>query len=205
MSDEIKALRAELDALTEQMKTSYIKMAHAMIEGKNQTEAYVEAGGKAKDPYAGASEMLKLNPNISQYVDLAKKIASLEAVDHLEVTEARITRELAKIGFFNIKKLYAKDGRLLEPHELDDDTAGAVTEIEETILRTDSETGDQTIKRKYKMGDKKGALQLLGNTRAIQMFRENIGVEDPEKKLTEAQLNARIAELQRKAGAGEAT
>lgn len=205
MSDEIKALRAELELLAERMKPMHLDMAKALAEGHSQTEAYQIAGGTGSDPRQSAYQMIFTNIYIGEYVDLAKKIASLEAVDHLEVTEARITRELAKIGFFNIKKLYDKDGRLLEPHELDDDTAGAVTEIEETILRTDSETGDQTIKRKYKMGDKKGALQLLGNTRAIQMFRENTVITHPEETLTEAQLNARIAELQRKAGAGEAT
>lgn len=205
MSDEIKALRAELELLAERMKPTHLLMAKALANGATQEEAYIATGLKGKEPRFLGSQLFLTNPHISEYVEIAKKIASLEAVDHLEVTEERITRELAKIGFFNIKKLYDKDGRLLEPHELDDDTAAAVTEIEETVLRTDSESGEQTIKRKYKMGDKKGALQLLGNTRAIQMFRENTVITHPEETLTEAQLNARIAELQRKAGAGEAT
>lgn len=98
MSDEIKALRAELDALTAQMKTSYIKMAQAMVEGKNQTEAYVESGGKAKDPYAGASEMLKLNPNISQYVLIAKKLANLEVLPEKFATLEQKRRMLWQIA-----------------------------------------------------------------------------------------------------------
>ena len=205
MSDEIKALRAELDLLAERMKPVHLRMAKALANGATQEEAYLATGLKGKDPRQLGNQLFLTNPYIGEYVEIAKKVASIEAVDHLEVTEERITRELAKLGFFNIKKLYDKTGRLLEPHELEDDTAAAVTEIEETILRTDSETGDQTIKRKYKLADKKGALQLLGNTRAIQMFRENVAIEDPAEKLTEAQLNARIAELQRKAGAGSAT
>lgn len=200
MSDEIKALRAELELLAERMKPTHLAMAKALADGATQEEAYLATGLKGKDPRQLGNQLLLTNPHIGEYVEIAKKIASLLAVDHLLVTEERITRELAKIGFFNIKKLYAKDGRLLEPHELDDDTAAAVTEIEETVLRTDSESGEQTIKRKYKMGDKKGALQLLGNSRAIQMFRENVAVEHSEEKLTEAQLDARLAELRRKAG-----
>ena len=204
MSDEIAALRAELDALAESMKPTHLAMAKALADGATQEEAYLATGLKGKEPRFLGSQLLRTNPHIGEYVDIAKKIASLLVVDHLAVTEERITRELAKIGFCNIKKLYAKDGRLLEPHELDDDTAAAVTEIEETVLRTDAESGEQTIKRKYKMGDKKGALQLLGNSRAIQMFRENVAVEHSEEKLTEAQLDARLAELRRKAGIAKA-
>ncbi|HWV16504.1 MAG TPA: terminase small subunit [Cellvibrio sp.] len=187
MSDDIGVLKADLDKLASSMKPMHLAMAKALSEGKTQEEAYRLAGGKGKDAKALGCQLILTNPNISEYIELAKLIASKFAVNALEITEERIMRELGNLGFFNIKKLYSEDGRLLEPHELPDDVAAAVTKIKETVIRTDKETGDVVLRREYEMADKKGALQLLGNSRAIQMFREH--------KVIDTSLDALIDEL----------
>jgi phage terminase small subunit len=187
VSDDLKQLKTELAELAASMKPMHLLMAKALAEGKNQEQSYVDAGGDGKDARKCACGLIKTNPDILKYVDLAKQIASKAIVDELEITEQRIMKELGHLGFFNIKRLYNEDGRLLEPHELDDDIAAAVTKVKETVLRSDKESGDVVIKREYEMADKKGALQLLGNSRSIQMFREH--------KVIDSSLDALIDEL----------
>lgn len=86
MSDETTALdllKQQLEYLTDGMKPAHLKMALALVDGCNQTEAYKRSGGKGKNPGRCASELIRLNPNIQQYADLALKIASIEAQDAL--------------------------------------------------------------------------------------------------------------------------
>lgn len=78
MSEELNALKTELAELAASMKANHLKAAKALVDGKTQEEAYKLSGGKAKDAYAGASEMLRLNPKISQYRELVQKIAAIE-------------------------------------------------------------------------------------------------------------------------------
>lgn len=187
MSDDLKQLKTELAELAASMKPMHLMFAVGIAEGKSQEQAYIDAGGASKTPRNSATVLIQTNSNIQKYIETAKLIASKVATDGLEITEARIMRELGNLGFFNIKRLYSEDGRLLEPHELDDDIAAAVTKVKETVLRSDKETGDVVIKREYEMADKKGALQLLGNSRSIQMFREH--------KVIDSSLDALIDEL----------
>lgn len=187
MDSRLQELNKRLSELASQLKPNHLLFAKAIADGKSQADAYIESGGEGKDARKCACGLIKTNPDIGEYVELAKQIASLSAVTALEITEERIMQELACLGFFNIKNLYDSNGKLLEPHELDDKTAAAVTKIKETVLRSDKESGDVVLKREYEFADKKGALQLLGNSRAIQMFREH--------KVIDNSLTALIDEL----------
>lgn len=80
MTDELKVLKAELAEIAKSLKANHLKMAKALSVGKSQEESYRATGGKAKDGYAAASEMIKLNPKISQYVELVKKIDAIESL-----------------------------------------------------------------------------------------------------------------------------
>ncbi len=184
MTDELKAELAELAA---EMKPGHLEFAKHLLNNKTQEEAYRLAGFKGKDARQLAHQLIITNSYIPKYVELAKLIASKVATDELEITEARIMRELGCLAFFNIKRLYSEEGRLLEPHELGDDIAAAVTKVKETVLRSDKENGDVVLRREYEMADKKSALQLLGNSRSIQMFREH--------KVIDSSLDALIDEL----------
>lgn len=98
MSDEIKALRAELDALTAKMKPAHLVMAQALVAGKTQTEAYIETGLKGKNPVRCGSEMISENPNISEYVELAKKLANLEILPEKIATKEQKRKMLWEIA-----------------------------------------------------------------------------------------------------------
>jgi phage terminase small subunit len=93
----------------------------------NATAAYGRAGYKGKGSTAtvNASRMLA-NANIS--AEIAKKMQKRE--ERTEITQDRVLRELARVAFFDIRKLYAGDGSLKRPADLDDDTAAALSGID---------------------------------------------------------------------------
>lgn len=78
MFEELKVLKAELADLAKSMKPMHLCIANALIDGKTQDEAYRISGGKGKNATRCASEIISENPNISEFVDLVKKIAALE-------------------------------------------------------------------------------------------------------------------------------
>ena len=91
-----------------------------------------------------------------------------EREKRLDVSGDRIIRELAKLAFFNSQDLYDDDGRVKPIHELDRDTAAAITSVEvEERVTGEGETGTLEFTRKIKMADKKGALELLGKNQGL--------------------------------------
>lgn len=200
MVEDLQALKSELADLVKSMKPMHLSIAKSLTENKTQEEAYLLAGGKGKQPRVQASALIQTNPNISRYVEVTKLIASEHVIGSLEITEELIMRELAKLAFSNVKRLYSESGRLMEPHELPDEVAAAITKVKETVIRRDNDNHEELVRREYEFADKKGSLQLLGNTKAIQMFRENTVVTNKYEELTEEQLDAKLAELRRKAG-----
>jgi len=82
-----------------------------------------------------------------------------EAQRRTEVTIDNVVKELAKIGFHDVRKLYNDDGTLKQPNELDAETAVAVTEISVRQMRIDEDTVADVIK--YKFANKESALDKL--------------------------------------------
>ena len=71
--------QAQLKALAKRMKPMHLKMAIALGEGKNQTEAYIAAGGKAKNKADGGHKTIASNCDISIYAEMAKVAVVEEA------------------------------------------------------------------------------------------------------------------------------
>ncbi len=53
-----------------------------------------------------------------------------ERLDAMELTEARVNRETARIAFFEPRKLFDPDGSPKQVTDLDDDTAAAISGID---------------------------------------------------------------------------
>src|SRR5690554_1118369 len=97
MSDETTALdllKEQLSALGERMKPAHLKMAQALAEGKTQAAAYKISGGKGKDPYKCGNDLIRINPDIQRFSDLAVKIATLESQAALVATKDQKRRML---------------------------------------------------------------------------------------------------------------
>jgi phage terminase small subunit len=93
----------------------------------NATAAYKRAGyaGKGNTAEVCASQLLS-NPKVAQYVQEAIKARAART----EITQDRVLKELARIAFFDIRKLYGVDGSLKPMHELDDEAAAVLAGVD---------------------------------------------------------------------------
>lgn len=119
----------------------------------NATAAAKRAG--YKDPNIGRQLIAKNNV----YAAIQKEIQ--ERSQRTEITQDMVVRELAKLGFFDIRKLFDKDGKPLDISKLDDDTAAALVGLDVQDV-SDGDGNYVGFIKKYKMADKIKALELLG-------------------------------------------
>jgi phage terminase small subunit len=96
-----------------------------------------------------------------------------------EVTADRVLEEIAKIAYFDIRRLYRPDGSLKSVHELDD-VAAAVLAGVETIeagavakpRAKGASAGVSILTKKVKIADKVAALTLLA--RHLKLLTDKI-------------------------------
>lgn len=175
MSDEIKAMRAELDALTAGMKPIHLRMAQAMVSGRNNSEAYKDAGYKGKNPDSDAANVLRENPSIPKYVDLAKKLANLEILPEKIATFEQKRKMLWEIAEkASVLKLTVKGSE-------DENGEGGLEMFDATAAKT----AVSAIAELNKMD---------GDLAAIKTENKHSIVQE----LTDEELDAKIAEKQRK-------
>lgn len=142
----------------------------------NATQAAIRAGYSQKTAASIGEENLR-KPDIAKAVQDAQAARAKRT----EITQDMVLRELAKIGFSDIRKIVRwgktelrvadaeEDGgtevhhglALVSVDEIDDDTAAAISEISE---------GREGLK--VKLHDKKGALVDIG--RHLGMFKERV-------------------------------
>lgn len=136
----------------------------------NATRAYKVAYKNCKSDLTARTNGSKLltNTNIKEYISKKQK----EIEKRTEVTQDMVIKELAKIAFLDIRKLYTENGQLKNVADIDDDTAGAISSLE-TLEEYDG-YGDDREKigdtQKVKLLDKTKALELLG--RHLGMFND---------------------------------
>lgn len=133
----------------------------------NATAAAKRAGYSEKTAYSIGLENLK-KPEIQSAIQEAKQARS----QRTEITQDMVIQELAKLGFFDIRKLFDKDGKPLDISKLDGDTAAALVGLD---VQDVSDSGGNYVGfiKKYKMADKIRALELLG---------KHLGTWEPQDK-----------------------
>lgn len=181
MSDEIRALRAELADLAATMKQQQIDFAQGLIDGKTQEQAYIDAGLKGKNPNSDASNYLSRNASICKYVELTKKILALEVLPAQVATFEQKRKMLWDIATkASLLKATLKGS--------EDDGEGGL----EVFDASAAKTAVSAIAELNKMDGDLAAIKTEGKT---TVTHEN---------LSEAELDARLAELRRKAGIASA-
>lgn len=126
--------------------------------GANASKAYKKAYPRASQRTCEVNgSALLIKTEVVAYLekkeDKAEKVA--------DITQARIKRELAIIGFSDLRQFYDKDGNLLAPHKLPEEAARAVASFKET------EDKEGNITWEYKVWNKNGALELLGKNKKM--------------------------------------
>lgn len=158
------------------------RFAQALATGKTADEAYIEAGYKAN---RGNAATLKANQSI------ADRVAEIlqRGADRAEINEEMVLRELAKIGFSDIRRAIKWNGHLVteedqpdggdvlvvkttvsnhvtlvDSEDLDDETAAAIAKISQNA------TGGISLQ----MHDKRAALVDIG--KHLGMFKDKVEV-----------------------------
>ncbi|OWK36917.1 terminase small subunit [Fimbriiglobus ruber] len=170
------------------------KFCQKYIELGNASEAYRQAyDAENMSPEAIGVEACRLlqNPKVALRIE---DLQRLHLKRH-EVTIDRVVAEYAKLAFLDIRKAFDSDGNLKPIHEMDDDTAAAISGLEVEVKRVFGEASDEyesqphggALKRahadlstrlhKIKLTDKKGALDSLA--RHLGMFTDKTEISGP--------------------------
>lgn len=90
-----------------------------------------------------------------------------------ELTAERIMKEVARLAFSDIRRLYNDEGALKAMHELDDDTAAAVAGVDvEHRQEGRGEDAEHFIVKKTKLYDKVASLNMAA--RILGMLKDKV-------------------------------
>ena len=128
----------------------------------NATQAAIRAGYKEGTAGQTAAENLK-KPQIK------KKIAQLQAeiAKRTEITADMVVRELAAIGFADVRECFDQHGNILNPKKLPDSIARVVAGIDLIEVKKDVKV------KKLKLWNKVAALESLA--KHLGMYQQDAG------------------------------
>lgn len=133
----------------------------------NATRAYKVAYSRCKkDETANVngSKLLR-NTKVQEYISGKQK----EIEKRTEITQDMVIKELAKIAFLDIRKLYTENGQLKNVADIDSETAGAISSLE-TLEEYDGYGEDRE-----KIGDTQ-KVKLLDKTKALELLGKHLGI-----------------------------
>ena len=140
----------------------------------NGTQAATRAGYSAK---TANEQAVRLLANVS----VQSLIAELQAArsKRTEITADRVLQELARIAFFDFRKLYRQDGSLKAVHELDDEAAAVLAGVDVVEMAGGAKIGGgegiehmPMFTKKTKIPDKVAALGLA--MRHLGMLKDKV-------------------------------
>lgn len=135
----------------------------------NATKAAEDAGYSKKNASHIGWDLLQKPHVIAAIADYRDKLSK-----STEITIEKVRRELARIAFFDPRKMFDENGIPKAITELDDDTAAVIAGLE--VFEEFEGRGEDRQKvgtiRKWKLSDKKGALDSLG--KHLGMFNEKM-------------------------------
>lgn len=160
----------------------------------NATRSYKAAYPNCKSDNTARTESCKFlaKPNIQE--EVMKRKARLK--EKVQITQEMVINEYKKIAFFDPRKLFNDDGTARDISQLDDDTAAALAGLDVSENWEFDEDEGKRVKngytKKYKISDKKGALDSLA--RHLGMFTDKIQIEGELNVTSPAdEINSRIA------------
>jgi phage terminase small subunit len=154
------------------------KFAEEYLVDLNALRAYRAAYPNCKSDNAAGVEGHRLlkNPKIADYV--RKRMQDRQ--DRTEITQDRVLKEYAKLGFFDPRKLFNADGSPREIADLDDDTAAAIAGLD--VLEVYEGTGADRVFtgyiKKYKIANKIGALDSMAKHLGLFIDRQEVSGPD---------------------------
>lgn len=140
----------------------------------NATQAAVRAGYSERTANEQGSRLLA-NVSVRSAIEAAKAAR----IERTHITQDRVLQELARIAFFDLRKLYRQDGSLKAMHELDDDAAAVLAGVDVVEMAGGAAMGGEDgiahvpmYTKKAKIPDKVAALGLA--MRHLGMLKEKV-------------------------------
>lgn len=141
----------------------------------NGTQAAVRAGYSKRSAHTTCHDVLK-KPEIMQRI----KQKQMDIQVSTGITVENITKELAKIAFFDLRMALNIDGTVKPIDQLDDNTIAGIAglEINELFEGTGRDRERVGYTKKIKIADKVAALEKLG--KHLGIFTDNLNVVTKE-------------------------
>lgn len=136
----------------------------------NATRSYIAAGYSKNGAEVSACKLLR-NPKVAAEIERRTE----KRIQRLEITADGVLQELAKLGFSNMQDyVQVQDGEaFIDLSKVSREQFAAVQEI--TVEEYTEGRGEEKrdIKRtKFKLGDKRGSLELLG--KHLKLFTDKV-------------------------------
>lgn len=141
----------------------------------NATQAAIRAGYSKRTANEQGARLL-VNASVAEAI----REAMSKRAKRTEITADRVLREYARLGFFDPRKLFHDNGQPKEISELDDDTAAALAGLDmvEIYEGTGPDRKFVGYTKKYKIADKKGALDSIAKHLGMFVDRTEITGKD---------------------------
>ncbi len=151
-----KAKRARAST-TKPLNPGHRRFVAEYLIDQNGTQAYLRAGYKASHVSAEAcARRLLDDPRIAAAIEASLQVT----LNALELTRERVLKEVARLAFFDPRRLLLPDGSPKPISDLDDDTAACIGGLD--VLEEFVGTGKDRVSigyiKKYKIFDKNTAL-----------------------------------------------
>ena len=131
------------------------------LKDRNASQAAIRAGySKEAAGQAGYSTLKK--PHVRAAIDAANDELMEQAKRIAGLTLERLTLEVARGAFFDLRRLVHEDGSPKDLHELDEDTASAIAgiDIEELFAGKGEDRANIGRIRKYKLVDRRAYVDM---------------------------------------------
>lgn len=150
------------------------RFAEEYLIDLNATQAATRAGYSAKTANEQGARLLA---NVS--VRSAIEAGQAERSARTHITQDRVLQELARIAFFDLRKLYREDGSLKAMNELDDEAAAVLAGVDVVETKGNAAIGGEDgirhipeFTKKVKIPDKVAALGLA--MRHLGMLKDKV-------------------------------
>lgn len=155
------------------------------LKDLNATQAAIRAGYSEKTSNEqGAQNLAKLS--IQERIAELKKIRA----EKLEISNEMVLKELANIGFSDIRKFYDENGKLKLPHELDDKDAAALSGLE-----VDELWGFNVQKDCKEIQGETKKIKLHDKLKALEMIAKHIGFFEKDNEQSKITIEQPISEI----------
>lgn len=139
------------------LNTRQQRFCDFVLSGENQTDAYIHAGfTQDRESAKKHASRLMQHPKVIAYVTKVRK----EATKQAGINKKMWLKEMMRIGFADVRKLYDEKDKLKEPKDFDEDTARAVSGL--IVTEMTLKNGAVRTTKKITFWDKRAALVDIG-------------------------------------------